>query len=360
MPHRSDRESRNVLKILTAFSAVILFSAFGPILSAAAQNKQLSLADILIALRSKKAELNEKNRLLSEAVKARGITFKLTPEIEKELSITGAYSGLLDAIRSKTVRTEPVIEQTPEMPIQPQVVTISPPVRGFEFYRNRANKEISANKPEAAVDDLTKAINFKPLDAGSYLARALAYLKLEKPSESIKDLEKLIEIDGKNSTAYLIRAQIYERLGRNEKALADYSTSFALDASNTESQNAISRLRQAIKVASMPTAIPDPANMVSVDSRSLSVGALNYNAVYLVSPKYSKEAQRLGLRGRVRVLVSLDERGRILSATAAEGPLELRLAAEQAAKRSKFKPVRVGDKNVRAAGFIVYNFPPDQ
>src|SRR5947209_5798559 len=70
-------------------------------LPARAQSSQLSLADILIALRSKKADIGEKNKILAEAVKQRGITFSLTPEIEKELDGTGAANDLIAAIRQK-------------------------------------------------------------------------------------------------------------------------------------------------------------------------------------------------------------------------------------------------------------------
>src|ERR1041384_1207331 len=69
--------------------------------SVAAQPAQLSLADILIALRSKKVTLAERNKLIGDAVKTRGITFTLTPEIEKELQTTGADKLLIDAIRTK-------------------------------------------------------------------------------------------------------------------------------------------------------------------------------------------------------------------------------------------------------------------
>ena len=41
-----------------------------------AQQLQLSLADILTGLRSKKATLPEKNQLLTDAVKKRGVTFR--------------------------------------------------------------------------------------------------------------------------------------------------------------------------------------------------------------------------------------------------------------------------------------------
>jgi hypothetical protein len=66
-----------------------------------AQPSPLSLADVLVALRSKKAPLPDRNRLLADAVDSRGMTFALTPEIEKELSIAGADKVLLESLRKK-------------------------------------------------------------------------------------------------------------------------------------------------------------------------------------------------------------------------------------------------------------------
>ncbi len=70
-------------------------------LSLHAQQPQLTLADLLIGLRSKKVSLVERNSILTEAVKQRGVTFALSVDIEKELTATGAAKNLLDAIREK-------------------------------------------------------------------------------------------------------------------------------------------------------------------------------------------------------------------------------------------------------------------
>src|SRR5688500_16116163 len=82
--------------LLTAFMITLTLSIDG-------QQPQLTLADLLIGLRSKKVSLIDRNAILTEAVKQRGVTFGLSHEIEKELSATGAAKNLLDAIRGKSV-----------------------------------------------------------------------------------------------------------------------------------------------------------------------------------------------------------------------------------------------------------------
>src|SRR5688500_6917100 len=92
-PKRSTRT-----KLLACLFAAAL--TFGAVVKA--QTPQLSLADLLIGLRSKKVSLQERNTILTEAVRQRGVTFTMTPEIEKELETTGASPTLVEAIRLKT------------------------------------------------------------------------------------------------------------------------------------------------------------------------------------------------------------------------------------------------------------------
>src|SRR5258706_4056537 len=78
-------------------SAAFMLAGFAN--AAYAQGNQLSLADILIALRAKKLTLTERNKILADAVVTRGTTFSLSQDIEKELSVTGADKELVDSIR---------------------------------------------------------------------------------------------------------------------------------------------------------------------------------------------------------------------------------------------------------------------
>lgn len=91
------------------------------------KNPPLSLADILTGLRSKKTSLKNRNKLLTIAVKQRGVSFTLTPEIEKELKNTGADSGLIEAIREKSVKP-PTPTPSPTATPKPTPVSTPTPV----------------------------------------------------------------------------------------------------------------------------------------------------------------------------------------------------------------------------------------
>src|SRR5439155_9424865 len=97
-PPRLSQILRNSKTRMFAAAAIaVMICVFS--VSTFAQQSQLSLADFLIGLRSKKVTLEERNKILTEAAKVRGVTFALTPEIEKELENTGADKNLITAIR---------------------------------------------------------------------------------------------------------------------------------------------------------------------------------------------------------------------------------------------------------------------
>ena len=59
---------------------------------------------------------------------------------------------------------------------------------------------------------------------------------------------------------------------------------------------------------------------------------------------------------RAGVEVELDAEGSVTKATATSGHAMLRQSAEDAAKRSKFKPALFNGKPIKAKGVITYNF----
>jgi TonB family protein len=76
----------------------------------------------------------------------------------------------------------------------------------------------------------------------------------------------------------------------------------------------------------------------------------------MVTPSYPPIARNMNAEGQVVVEVEIDEEGNVTSAKAVSGHNLLRSSAEDAAKRSKFKPAMLGGKPVKATGQIVYSF----
>jgi len=337
MFHSKIKSTRSYLFSIFLLMSLLLSLPF--VLRGQTQPAQLSLADILIGLRSKKATLADRNTLLTDAVKTRGITFGLTPEIEKELVNGGAGNQLVEAIRQKSPKTKvaPIILSKPEstpIPTPTPTPTLtptatptpipSPPEPDAAFYRVRANSHIIKAEYELAVADYGKWIELKP----------------------------------KDSMAYFNRGDSYEKMGNVQKAIDDYQKAVELDANNESAKNNLQRLQ-----AGQPKTSPKPQNKEAAsisDSsavpQTVELGELNGFAVNLVTPVYPETAKKMNAQGKVTVQITLDKEGNVVLSKAVSGHTLLRSSGEEAARKSKFKPARVGNQAVKATGFIVYNF----
>lgn len=332
------------------FALSVLMLSFS--LAQFAQNTpQLSLADLLIGLRSKKVTLPERNKILTEAVKQRGITFVPSPEIEKELTTTGADSTLLDAIRVKATPEKPVVVETPKI--------VAAPATDFAFYQRSGDANFGKGDFNAALADYNKSLEMKADTPAVYYGRGKAYFSLKSYSVAVADFTKAIELSPKDSMAYFNRGFSYEMLGEADKAAADYQKAIDLDAANESAKVNLKKIRdeQARAAAAKdvpPVVAPEP---VKVAPQFLNLGSLTAeNAVKMVTPIYSPFAQRANIEGRVTVEIDIDEKGNVVSAKAQNGHQLLRSSAEDAARKSTFKQVTFDNKPIKAKGIIVYNF----
>jgi len=368
--------------LLTLLSAMLLQSV-----AAQQQPAQLSLADILIALRSKKVTLAERNKLIGDAVRTRGITFALTPEIEKELQSTGADKVLIDAIRVKN----PAEQAGEKLALNNQprsaaaalpVSTPAPP--DFSFYQKRGDSFIAKGDFDSAVADYSKAIELRSMEPSVYLNRGIAQSSKKNYDLSILDFSKVIELDPKQSVAYLNRGNSFEKKGEIQKAITDFQKAADLDPNNDAAKASVQRLQAAeqarlnppvqqpvqmqtqpqtqtqTQTQKQPESKPnasEPAVEAPKPPTSLNVGAaLKNQAVKLVMPVYTALDKQRNLQGMVTVEITLDEQGSVLEAKGISGPKTLRNAAEDAARRTKFKPALFEGRPIKASGFINYNF----
>lgn len=90
--------------------------------------------------------------------------------------------------------------------------------------------------------------------------------------------------------------------------------------------------------------------------RPVSGGVLNGTATSLPKPIYSDVAKRARVAGMVTVEVTVDEKGKVISARATSGPSLLHAPAVAAAYQAKFSPTLLSGQAVRVAGVINYNF----
>lgn len=337
-----------------------------------AQSSQLNLADIMTALRSKKATAAEKNKLLTDGVWQRGVTFSLSPELEKELRAVGASDELVNAIRAKSpapVEVKPTPAATPAPTPIPVPVKKEP---DFTFFQNKANQNVVLGDFAAAIVDYGRAIELAPNEASLYLGRALALTNTGETALAVNDLNKLLELNPDDASVLAKRGAAFEKLNNEESAVRDYRRALEIDPANAASKAAIERIEASARVTDSPkqrvivvqnkpveppmksaptttTTNPAPVSLASI-------GALNEYAEKLAMPFYPTSERQRRTEGVVTVEVLLNEEGKVETAKAVSGPMMLRKYAEDAVRKSKFKAVTVDGNPVRATGFINFNF----
>lgn len=329
-------------------AAVAVMLAFGTI-ATFAQNPPLSLADLVIGLRSKKVTIEERNQILTTAVKERGVTFAMSPEIEKELVATGADATLIGAVRAKSQVVKPVAVTTP-------APTPAPTPPDASFFQKRADDHADKGDFDAAFNDYSRAVEMKADDASLYVKRGRTLASLKSYDRSVKDFDKAIELSPKTAIAFLNRGASYEKLGDPQKALADYKKAVELDAANEAAKVEAKRLQDQFDKDEAAKRAGEKPKVV-VKPEFLNLGALsNANAVRLVMPTYSVMARQARVEGKVLVEVELDIEGNVVTADATSGPAMLRQSAEDAARKSKFKPANFNGEPIKAKGVVTYNF----
>lgn len=353
------KKSPRSMVIALFISAVLVLSV--STIAAFAQGAQLDLADILIALRSKKLTLPERNKILTDAVATRGTTFTLTPEIEKELLVTGADKDLVDAIRKRAqiVKVNAVVPTTETKKADPPVV--APPPPDFSFYEKRADASNSKGDLDSAITDYSKAIEMNASAVNSLLGRGTAYVAKKSDILALADFTKAIEVNPKSAAAYAHRGEVYEKKGDLDLAAADYKKALDLDSANEPAKSGAARVEaEQAKLAKKvePEPVRPPA-ATPVAPEFVDLGSLTENqATHMVKPVYSQAAFKLNIGGKVAVAVEIDEKGNVTSAKATSGSPYLRKDSEDAAKNSKFKPALFNGQPIKAKGVITYNFVP--
>lgn len=334
----------------TRFSAALLaimLSAFA--FSALAQSPALSLADLVIGLRSKKVTIEERNQILASAVLERGITFTNTPEIEKELTATGANQALIAAVRLKSPKPVQAVPVATPIP--------TPPPPDFSFYQKRADTSLAKGDVDAALTDYNKAVEMKDDEPNLYVSRGKAHFGKKSYDLSVKDYDKAIELAPKTAIAFLNRGASLEKLGNRDKALADYKKAAELEPANETAKAEVKRIEDAVAKETAAKAEEQRKAAAAARPAFLNLGSLSAaNAVRMITPTYSQMARQSRIVGKVAVEVELDEEGNVVKADAISGPALLKQSAEDAAKRSKFIPATFNGTPIKAKGVVTYSF----
>jgi TonB family protein len=144
---------------------------------------------------------------------------------------------------------------------------------------------------------------------------------------------------------------------------ANASATTSTNTPNTGGNTAANTQRGSSTTTTPPSTAPanpstsaTPSGGSATDGKPLDVGSLVTRAAQTVAPSYPATARNARITGRVTVFLTVDERGAVAAVDRADGPELLRRAAEDAARRWKFRPTIVNGQPVRVSGFINFNF----
>jgi TonB family protein len=106
-----------------------------------------------------------------------------------------------------------------------------------------------------------------------------------------------------------------------------------------------------------PPVIKKPEPKVEAPKGPVKVSELlNGRATSLPKPVYPPPAKAIRAQGEVKVQVTIDEQGRVISAAAMSGHPLLRDESVKAARNARFSPTILGGIPVKVTGLIVYRF----
>jgi protein TonB len=106
-----------------------------------------------------------------------------------------------------------------------------------------------------------------------------------------------------------------------------------------------------VNIAEEPPPPPPPKPRAPI-----SGGVLNGKAISLPKPVYPAIARQAHASGTVVVQVTIDENGKVISATPVSGHPLLRGVAAAAARGARFSPTKLSGQPVKVTGVITYNF----
>jgi TonB family protein len=84
--------------------------------------------------------------------------------------------------------------------------------------------------------------------------------------------------------------------------------------------------------------------------------AFEIRAISKAEPEYPKTAKAARTQGIVSVQVSVSGDGNVISASAFNGPSQLRKAAENAARKWVFRPIEIFGEKRQTWGVLTFNF----
>jgi TonB family protein len=219
-----------------------------------------------------------------------------------------------------------------------------------------------------AAESFKRSIKRNPNNAEAHYYLGNSYFRMYRDSDAVKAYKQAIELSPNHLLAYNNLGTAYHRLGDFKQALTSYEKAlqikpdyaeaiFGLGVVYLELKDRDAALKQHERLAAIDPKRAD--KLYDYINSKISLPVLNGKALSIPKPSYPSIARSAHASGVVVVWVSVDETGKVISASAVTGDRLLRSAAVDAAKLARFAPVMLNGQPVKITGLITYNFVPD-
>ena len=216
-----------------------------------------------------------------------------------------------------------------------------------------------------AADAFKRSIKRDHTNAEAHYYLANSYFRMYRDRDAVKAYKQAIELNPSHLLAYNNLGTTYHRLGDFKQALDAYEKAlrinpdyveaiFGLGVVYLELKDKDAALKQHERLAAIDVQRAD--KLYDYINNKISLTVLNGKALSIPKPIYPAQARAAHAYGVVAVWVSVDETGKVISATAVTGHPLLRSVAVAAARLARFAPVLLNGQPVKVTGLITYNF----
>jgi TonB family protein len=210
-----------------------------------------------------------------------------------------------------------------------------------EFYRRGLAQSASLDA-EGAIKSFDGAIALRPGDAEVYYQRGDAKRRLMDYSGALADCDRALALNPKLVLAYVARGAVSHDQAKFADAIADYERALAISPGDPTATFALASSKKAlaanVRRAEEPrrTDVFDPSALQEVP-----------RAISQPPPQYPADLFKRGIGGSALIEFIITSTGDVYGPfTVAATRPEFGEAAVNAAKRWKFKPGRIGNRNV--------------
>lgn len=230
------------------------------------------------------------------------------------------------------------------------------------LYREDKKYKLASENLQKAIEIYQKDLKQNGTDLASvYEKLALAQLLdkqvMEAETSYLKAIEIAESISGSDSKEVfqptLSTAVFYAQRENVEKSLDYFIKSYALAIKNYGKE---SNEFETANIYQKYFLLTDLWNKDFIKKKSEIVGYEIGGPVSLPRATYPKSVGYTGRRGKIVVKVLINEKGKVIDATAVFGEMYFARSAENAARGARFKPSIQNGKPIKVSDYIVYRY----